>query len=127
MVKKHEEPKDLGFGIKSGGNTSRRLNKDGTFNVFRRGAPFFQSFEIYHTLISMSWMKFSIMVLSIYAGINLLFACFYMMAGVENFTGISASDSDFYANCAIGLYGLPKVQRFIYWQARDRVFGLSSA
>ncbi len=42
---------DLGLGLRVG--PSRSVNKDGTFNVRRVGLPFFRSYELHHSLITM--------------------------------------------------------------------------
>ncbi|MCC6690932.1 MAG: K+ channel, inward rectifier [Bacteroidia bacterium] len=89
--KKVKEPEqagsDLGFGNKDGGN-ARGLNKDGSFNVIRKGVPLLNKFETFHALISMSWIKFYLTVFSLYFIVNLLFAALYMLAGIENLAGI---------------------------------------
>lgn len=95
-LKKIKEPEqtgnDLGFGAKDGG---RGLNKDGSFNVIRKGMPFLNSFETYHTLISISWTKFTLIVISFYIVINLIFASLFTLIGIENLAGIvGTSTSD---------------------------------
>ena len=54
---------DPGFGahiIKE--STLRLLNQDGTFNVCRQGLPFFQSLNLYNTLLNMPWLRFYIRI-----------------------------------------------------------------
>ena len=85
----HEvEFKDLGFGSKASNQTKRLINKDGSFNVERRGLPLKQSLSFYHSLLTISWMKFHTVVLVSYILINLFFASVYMWIGVENLQGI---------------------------------------
>ncbi len=79
--------KDLGFGERSS-HGKRALNKDGTFNVIRRGIPLLNSFETYHRLISMSWMKFNMYVLLLYFISNIIFAGIYLLVGIEGLQGI---------------------------------------
>ncbi len=81
---------DLGFGAKDHVKGRRGLNKDGSFNVIREGVPLVNSFETYHRLISMSWMKFNVLVLSFYLVANLLFACIYLLVGMDGLQGIVA-------------------------------------
>ena len=83
-----EEQKDLGFGLRSEGRLNRALNKDGSFNVKRTGQTFFDSFELYHWLISISWKHFILVVLLWYTIVNLIFAALYAVVGVEGLTGI---------------------------------------
>lgn len=72
---------DPGFGTSGVG--SRSMNKDGTFNVKRIGDPVFRPFEVYHTLIKMSWLKFFIFLFSCYFIANLIFASIYYFIGAE--------------------------------------------
>ncbi|HUX61059.1 MAG TPA: ion channel [Ignavibacteriaceae bacterium] len=65
------------------------VNKDGSFNVERRSLPFFESLSIYHSLLSMSWLKFNLVVLLAYIIVNLFFASLYMLIGVNHLGGIS--------------------------------------
>jgi len=91
---KHSDKKianDLGFGLSSVTNEERALNKDGSFNVERKGVPFFQSFEVYHKLIAMSWLKFNFMVFVCYTIANLFFAALYMLIGINQLTGIEGT------------------------------------
>lgn len=66
---------EFGFGSNAAGQ--RLMNPDGTANVKRIGEPRFQIINIYHSLITMSWSKFSFLVFCSYLIINLLFACIY--------------------------------------------------
>lgn len=78
-----DEFKDLGFGTKISAQSKRLINKDGTFNVERRGLPFLESLSFYHWLLEMSWLKFNGFVLLVYVVVNLFFASLYMLIGVE--------------------------------------------
>ena len=88
---KQKEQKDIGFGTKSEEGLKRALNKDGSFNVKRTGQNFFESFELYHWLVTISWKRFMLVVFLWYFIINLLFAVLYVAAGIEQLTGISAT------------------------------------
>jgi len=50
-------PKEFGFGNQLEGKL-RLINKDGTFNVNRKGLPLNESFHLYHYLISINWALF---------------------------------------------------------------------
>jgi len=84
---KEEVPKDLGFGTRTQEKGARLLNQDGTFNIERRGLKRDWSTNIYHTLITMSWSRFSLLVLSIYLFANLIFANLYLIAGSDSLDG----------------------------------------
>lgn len=91
--KKTEDFKDLGLGTKVSATAYRALNKDGTFNVRKTNVPFFQRINFFHTLISMSWLKFNGFILLSYSIINLIFGSIYYFIGIENLTGIKASSA----------------------------------
>ncbi len=84
----NEKYNDLGLGTKASAGTQRSLNKDGTFNVKKLNVPFSERVNFYHSLVSMPWTKFFILIISGYFLANLMFACIYMMIGVEHLTGI---------------------------------------
>jgi inward rectifier potassium channel len=79
--------RDLGFGTKAVENSRRLLNADGSFNVKRKGLPFFRTYDVYHTLISMSWRKFSLALIAVYLSVNIIFALLYSWAGISELTG----------------------------------------
>lgn len=76
ISKKTESP-EFGFGSNTTGRGRRLLNPDGTSNVVRIGEPKFRAINIYHSLISMSWLKFNSLVITVYILVNFLFAFFY--------------------------------------------------
>ena len=67
---------DPGLTQKFTGTVRRVINKDGTFNVHRRGTTW-HDFHPYLHLINMSWLKFLLTLLLGYTLINLLFAGIY--------------------------------------------------
>lgn len=82
---------DLGFGPQPVIKNQPLVNKDGTPNVKRIGLPFFNTANNYHTLITMSWTKFWLMVLSGYLIVNILFALVYMSLGPGSLDGASGN------------------------------------
>lgn len=82
---------DLGFGPQPVIKNQQLINKDGSPNVKRVGLPFFNTANNYHTLITMSWTKFWIMVVSGYAVLNLVFALIYMSFGPGSLDGSSGN------------------------------------
>ncbi len=87
-----ERPKegfnDLGLGTKTSTAGQRSLNKDGSFNVKKTNVPFSERVNFYHMLVSMSWAKFFILIISGYFIVNLIFAGIFMWIGVDHLTGI---------------------------------------
>ena len=86
--KKKNNTNDLGFGTQIGGK--RNMNKDGTFNVERTGEPRFQNYEVFHQLITMSWVKFILLIVISYSTVNLLFAGIYYTIGTDKLSMDSA-------------------------------------
>jgi len=83
-----EELKDLGFGSKvSELSITRLLNKDGTFNVERTGLSFFESLSPYHSLVTMPWWQFNLVILFSFLAINALFAICFVIIGRDSFAG----------------------------------------
>jgi inward rectifier potassium channel len=86
MIRQAEDP---GIGIKFTGNVSRVINKDGSFNVKRKGVKL-KNLNIYYTLINLSWPKFLSLVFLTYLIINGVFASLYFFAGTNNLSGAGA-------------------------------------
>ncbi len=80
---------DLGFGNQSISKYNRFLNKDGSVNIRRISNRLSDSIDFFHTLITMSWTKFFILVICSYCIVNILFACVYSFIGVAGFGNLS--------------------------------------
>src|SRR6185437_10264593 len=80
---------DLGFGSQPVIKNQPLVNKDGSPNVRRIGLPFFNTANNYHTLITMSWTKFWLLVLSGYLTLNIIFAFIYFSIGPQGLNGSS--------------------------------------
>ena len=81
---------DPGLTQKYTGNFRRVINKDGTFNVRRRGANW-HDFHPYLHLINMGWTPFFSLVFLGYLVVNTLFALGYYALGPGHLTGADAS------------------------------------
>jgi len=78
---------DLGFGPQPVIKNQPLINKDGSPNVKRIGLPFFNTANNYHVLITMSWTRFWLMVISGYLVVNIFFALIYVSIGISNLDG----------------------------------------
>lgn len=77
-----DDTRDLGFGaVVARESRLRLLNRDGSFNVRRRGLGFFESLSAYHTLLTLSWPRFLGLVVAAYFTANLVFAAAYWWCG----------------------------------------------
>jgi inward rectifier potassium channel len=89
MAKKAEY-NELGFGTKTSSQKKRLINADGTFNINRTGQSLWSSTSIYHTLISMPWRRFHLIVVSYFLIINVIFAFCYCIVGIDGIRGVEA-------------------------------------
>ena len=79
-----QDLRDLGFGsVVSRESQQRLLNRDGSFNVKRKGLPFWSSFSFYHALLTMPWWKFFLTAASWYFLANAIFALAYLACGPD--------------------------------------------
>jgi inward rectifier potassium channel len=79
-----QDLRDLGFGsVVSRESRQRLLNRDGSFNVERRGLGFWSSFSLYHVLLTMPWWKFVLVGVVWYLAANLIFAGIYAASGPD--------------------------------------------
>jgi inward rectifier potassium channel len=77
-----ENERDLGFGDKVARETRLRfLNRDGSFNVQRRGLRSASFLNLYHFLLTMSWSRFLMLVLLLYFLSNIVFGFLYAILG----------------------------------------------
>ena len=83
---------DPGLTQQYSGKLRRSINKDGSFNVRRRGDKWSQK-HFYIKLINMRWRVFLPLVILAYVVMNLLFASIYMLLGVENLEGVNSVGS----------------------------------
>ncbi len=88
---KKKEENELGFGSKTTGQKSRLINKDGSFNINRVEQSRWGSTSVYHSLITMPWRKFNLIVFTYFVIINLLFACLYYFSGMNGLKGWEAT------------------------------------
>ncbi|MDB4925552.1 ion channel [Mucilaginibacter sp.] len=72
---------DLGFGTQAVTKSQRLINQDGSINVKRKGLSLFNTSNNYHTLITMGWGKFWLLVLTGYLIANIIFAFIYVSLG----------------------------------------------
>lgn len=88
------DTRDLGFGaVVSRESRLRLLNRDGTFNVRRRGLGFFESLSAYHTLLTLSWPRFLALVVAAYFAANVVFAVAYLLCGPGALMGPMVGES----------------------------------
>ncbi len=86
-----KESQDLGFGaVVSRQQQLRLLNRDGSFNVQRFPATFWERISSYQSLVTMSWPRFFVLIGVAYFAINLPFAAAYYLCGPKALSGDAA-------------------------------------
>jgi inward rectifier potassium channel len=86
-----KESQDLGFGsVLSKQQQLRLLNRDGSFNVQRFSPTFWERVGSYHSLVTMSWPRFFLLIGVNYFLINLPFALAYYLCGPSALSGDGA-------------------------------------
>ena len=83
-----DEPRDLGFGsVVASQSRLRLLNRDGSFNVQRRGLGLRASLSLYYSLLTLSWPRFLGLLALVYLAANALFAGAYFLCGPAALAG----------------------------------------
>src|ERR1043165_5369347 len=82
--------KETGFGSRVTEPNQRLMNKDGSSNVKRKGLSILESISFYHSLITMPWWKFNVIVLSAYLVVNFIFASLYFFLDIQDLNGMIA-------------------------------------
>lgn len=85
----HKPTFDPGLTTRYTGSLRRAINKDGSFNVHRRGITW-RDVNPYLHLINMSWPAFLSVVFLAYLTVNALFAVVYFLIGTQQLQGADA-------------------------------------
>lgn len=79
---------DTGFGANANSQGGRFINRDGSFNVQRKGLNYFERRSLYYDLLMMPVGKFVVTIFIWFSLINVLFTCIYFLLGPEEFMGL---------------------------------------
>ncbi|MEP6465591.1 MAG: ion channel [Parafilimonas sp.] len=79
---------DTGFGVSPDSQGGRFINKDGSYNVIKRGLPFFERISFFYKMLNMPAGKFLIILIAFFATINFLFSGIYFFLNDNEFTGV---------------------------------------
>jgi inward rectifier potassium channel len=90
---KPTESPELGFGTRPSTGHQRVMNPDGSFNYRRRGERRSLLVDAFHSLVTMSWIKFLVMLFLGFLTTNLIFAILYILIGTEHLAGVIAATS----------------------------------
>jgi inward rectifier potassium channel len=84
---------ETGLGTNTALSGGRFFNKNGVPNMEVHGLPFMRRLNIYHSLLSMALWKFLAMIIIFFVGINLFFACVYLLLGIDHLNGMVAANN----------------------------------
>ena len=87
-----QQPFDPGITQSYGGILHRIVNKDGSFNVHRRGTRL-RDFHVYKFLIGLSWPRFVAVVLATFLVVSVAFTGLYLAVGAQALQGAQAGTS----------------------------------
>lgn len=82
------QSKELGFGT-TDARQRRLINPDGTYNYTRIGLPFYQTFNVFHFLITATWLRLMLVIILWYSLVNAIFVAVYYMVGIHELTGMN--------------------------------------
>src|ERR1044072_8586682 len=88
---------DTGFSTTGIINGSRFINRDGTFNLHKKGWPFWDRFSIFYTMLSLPLWQFIVTIIVFFFSINLVYTGIYWFIGPDQFTG-------FITNTPVGIF-----------------------
>jgi inward rectifier potassium channel len=91
-----KESFDPGLTTQFSGELRRTINPDGSFNVRREGLRW-RDANPYLMLIGTTWPRFLLLVATGFLLVNVIFACLYLMIGIEHLKGLE-SDMSAFAN-----------------------------
>jgi inward rectifier potassium channel len=89
-----QESFDPGLTTQFNGQLRRTINRDGSFNVHRKGLRWRDS-NLYLKLIDTTWPRFLLFILVSFLGINMLFAGLYLSLGIQHLQGAEPEMSPF--------------------------------
>ncbi len=79
---------DTGFGTSADTQGGRFINKDGSYNVIKRGIPFYERVSFFYKMLTMSAWKFLWYLILFFVSINFLYAVIYISLPDTEFTGV---------------------------------------
>ncbi len=81
---------ETGFSSKLLNRGRRLIDKDGEFNIIRKGSS---RLDAYYYIFELSWPKFLLGIVILFLIINVLFAIAFFLIGVDQLEGISSNTS----------------------------------
>lgn len=79
---------DTGFGVSADTQGGRFVNKDGSYNVIKRGLPFYERVSFFYLMLTMSRWRFFFFLVLFFLSTNFLFTGVYFLMNDKEFTGV---------------------------------------
>src|SRR5882672_10512264 len=79
---------DTGFGVSPDSQGGRFINKDGSYNVVKRGLPFYERISFFYKMLTMPAWKFTLTLIVFFISINTIFTAVYVSLNKSEFTGV---------------------------------------
>jgi inward rectifier potassium channel len=89
-----QESFDPGLTTQFSGQLRRTINRDGTFNVHRKGLRL-RDANLYLKMIDTTWPRFLLVVTVVFLGVNILFAGTYVAIGTDHLQGLEPEMGSF--------------------------------
>jgi len=64
---------DTGFGVSPDSQGGRFINKDGSYNVVKRGLPFYERISFFYKMLTMPAWEFLLVLISFFLSVNIIF------------------------------------------------------
>ena len=80
---------DTGFSNTGNINGGRFINRDGTFNLRKKGWPVWNRFSLFYAMIRLPLWKFTSVIFISFVFINLLFTIIYVWIGTNQLAGLA--------------------------------------
>jgi inward rectifier potassium channel len=85
-----KQSQDLGLGSKVVQSQKKRyVNRDGSFNVYRKGVFNRGAFSLYHAVLEISWPTFYAAIFGLFVIANAIFAILYLLTGLQAFPDLA--------------------------------------
>lgn len=79
---------DTGFGVNADTQGGRFINKDGSYNVIKRGLPFYERISFFNKMLTMPAWKFTFLLALFFISVNFIFTAVYFSLNKSEFTGV---------------------------------------
>src|SRR3954464_15442084 len=84
---------DTGFGVSPDAQGGRFINRDGSYNVVKRGIPFYERVSFFYKMLTMPALQFTLVLFTFFLSINLVYAIIYFALNDNEFTGVLPGNS----------------------------------